>query len=177
MEKCAHYNRGCKFVAPCCGNVVECRFCHDEKYDHPIDRFKVARIQCNKCGLQQDVSNRCVDEECGLQFAEYFCEVCRLYDTHETNHYYHCDKCGICRVGSSDEVFHCDECNMCLSVKMRDNHKCRKEMFNADCCICLNDLFTSREATTALPCSHAIHISCRNNLQENNAGRRVAENV
>lgn len=171
MEKCPHYNRGCKFVAPCCGNVVNCRICHDEKYDdHPIDRFKVTRIQCNQCALQQDVSNRCVNHECGLQFAEYFCEVCRLYDTHETNNYYHCDKCGICRVGWLTDVFHCDECNMCFSLKLRDNHKCRREMFNADCCICLNDLFTSREASTALPCGHAIHVGCRNEWMKKNIG-------
>ena len=170
MEKCPHYNRGCKFVAPCCGNIVECRICHDDKYDHQIDRFNVSRIQCNKCRLQQDVSNQCINPECGLQFADYFCKTCRLYDTHETKQYYHCNKCGICRVGRLDEVFHCDECNMCLSLKLRDNHKCRREMFNTDCCICLNDLFTSREASTALPCSHAIHVSCRNEWMKKNIG-------
>ena len=168
MEKCAHYNRGCKFIAPCCNNIVDCRICHDEKYDHLIDRFQVKIIKCNKCGLQQDVSSKCV--ECGLVFAEYFCETCRLYDTHETNNYYHCNKCGICRVGLLDEMFHCDECNMCLSVKLKDNHKCRKELFRVDCCICLNDLFTSREPSLILPCNHVIHISCRNEWLKKNIG-------
>ena len=168
MEKCQHYNRGCKFIAPCCNNIVNCRICHDDEYDHKIDRFKIESIICNQCGLQQAVSNKCI--QCNLVFAEYFCKICRLYDTHETNKYFHCNDCGLCRVGTPEEVFHCDKCNICLSITLKDNHNCRKELFRNDCCICLEDLFTSREGALVLPCYHTIHIECRNKWIKNKIG-------
>jgi RING finger/CHY zinc finger protein 1 len=168
MEKCEHYTRGCKFIAPCCSNVVNCRLCHDAQYDHQIDRFLVKIVKCNRCGLRQDVTNKCI--ECGLIFADYFCEICRLYDTHQTNKYYHCGDCGICRVGPQEDVFHCADCNICLSIKLKDNHKCRKELFKNDCCICLNDLFTSREGAIILPCNHVIHSLCATEWLKKNIG-------
>ena len=34
MLGCKHYQRGCKFVSPCCGDIFWCRHCHnEEKYD------------------------------------------------------------------------------------------------------------------------------------------------
>ena len=44
---CPHYRRKCMLLAPCCGEWVGCRFCHDEKHvdnqrdlklAHAIDR-------------------------------------------------------------------------------------------------------------------------------------------
>ena len=111
---CGHYIRGCKFVSPCCGNIVRCRICHDDTYlDHELNRSKVNEIICNNCLLHQCVSNNCIG--CGVQFGKYFCEICRLYDCNENRHIYHCDKCGICRIGNIDEFFHCDKCGICLS--------------------------------------------------------------
>lgn len=168
MEKCAHYNRGCKFIAPCCNNIVNCRVCHDDEYDHKIDRFKIEKIKCNKCGHDQEVSDKC--SECGLIFADYFCEICRFYDTNETNKYFHCYQCGLCRIGTPDSVFHCNNCNICLSIRLKDNHKCCNQLFRNDCSICLEDLFTSREQSVVLPCNHTIHFKCRNKWLMNKIG-------
>jgi len=168
MEKCAHYNRGCKFIAPCCNNIVNCRVCHDDQYEHKIDRFKIELIKCNQCGLQQEVSNKCI--HCNLIFAEYFCKICRFYDSDDTKKYFHCDKCGICRVGVIEDIFHCDNCNMCLSIKLKNNHKCNNQLFHNDCCVCLEDIFTSREGSIILPCNHTIHIHCRNKWILNKIG-------
>ena len=168
MEKCEHYNRGCKFIAPCCNNIVNCRICHDDEYSHKIDRFKIDLIKCNQCGLQQEISNKCID--CGLIFAEYFCKICRFYDSNKTKKYFHCNDCGLCRVGTPEEVFHCNVCNVCLLINLKDNHKCRNELFRNDCCICLEDLFTSREESIVLPCNHTIHNKCRNIWIKNKIG-------
>ena len=168
MENCGHYTRGCKFISPCCDKTVNCRICHDESSDHELNRFEVSKISCNFCDKIQDISNKCID--CGEKFANYFCSICRLYDYSETKSYYHCDRCGICRVGPIDTVFHCDECNMCYSITLKNNHTCKKELFMTDCCICLNDLFTSRESCIILKCSHVIHNSCANQWLNKNIG-------
>jgi len=160
MEDCGHYIRGCKFISPCCNQIVNCRICHNNENDHEINRFEVIQIKCNFCNKEQDVSNRCI--ECNNRFGDYFCNICRLYDSNLDKKYFHCDKCGICRVGEIDKIFHCDECNICYPIELKNNHKCKKELFMTNCCICLNDLFTSRESCVVLKCSHVIHNNCAN---------------
>eukprot|EP00919_Chromeraceae_sp_WS-2016_P059972 GHVR01142531.1.p2 GENE.GHVR01142531.1~~GHVR01142531.1.p2 ORF type:complete len:141 (+),score=29.89 GHVR01142531.1:128-550(+) len=62
---CSHYERKCKIIAPCCGEVYWCRHCHNEIKNenekdalkaHEIDRKKVTRIICQICNTEQDVS-------------------------------------------------------------------------------------------------------------------------
>jgi len=166
METCDHYTRGCKFISPCCNKIVNCRICHNNENDHEIDRFKIVKIKCNFCDTEQDVSNECV--HCEKKFGDYFCSICRLYDVNPEKQYFHCEKCGICRVGNKDEIFHCDECNICYSIKLKDNHNCKKQLFMTDCCICLNDLFSSRESSIVLQCNHVIHVSCANEWMKKN---------
>lgn len=168
MENCGHYTRGCKFVSPCCNEITPCRFCHDDSHDHQINRYDVQIIQCNRCNKQQGISNQCVD--CGHVFADYFCNICRLYDSHPTNKYFHCDECGMCRVGNREDIFHCSECNMCFDNKYKETHSCKKDLFRTDCCICLNDLFSSRQSSVVMNCGHAIHQECSNEWVKKNIG-------
>jgi len=166
MEDCGHYTRGCKFISPCCHKIVNCRLCHNDENDHEINRFEVNVIKCNFCNKEQDVSNKCIN--CNNIFGEYFCSICRFYDSNENKKYFHCNQCGICRVGEKDKIFHCDECNICYSIELKDNHTCKKELFMTDCCICLNDLFSSRDSCVVLQCSHVIHNKCANEWLKKN---------
>lgn len=168
MEHCGHYTRGCKFVSPCCNEISSCRFCHDDTHDHQLNRYDVQSIQCNNCHKRQGVSNLCV--ECGQIFADYFCAICRLFDSHPTNAYFHCEECGICRVGLKENIFHCTKCNMCYDIKCKDTHPCKSELFHTDCCICLTNLFSSRECSVVLNCGHAIHQACSNQWLKKNIG-------
>ena len=109
---CTHYNRKCKIVAPCCNKVYWCRICHDEftcshqnirsnpKSVHQIDRFKIKKLVCQLCDLEQSVKERC--EKCDVRFAKYICLKCNLFDEDDSKGQYHCDKCGICRVGGGN---------------------------------------------------------------------------
>lgn len=106
--------------APCCGKLYVCRLCHDEQELHQLDRFKVQEVQCSQCLTVQQVwqSNatsavaaQCncdqqshnllmfqvqqTCEQCHLQFGEYYCDVCHLFDRDKKQ--YHCQACGICR--------------------------------------------------------------------------------
>uniref|UniRef100_J3N350 CHY-type domain-containing protein n=1 Tax=Oryza brachyantha TaxID=4533 RepID=J3N350_ORYBR len=49
---CAHYTRGCKIRAPCCGEVFDCRHCHnDAKNSLEIDlsdRHEIPRHEIKK---------------------------------------------------------------------------------------------------------------------------------
>jgi hypothetical protein len=56
---CAHYERNCSVVSPCCGRVFGCRVCHDEispSSHPPMDRFMIREVVCNKCNTRQAAS-------------------------------------------------------------------------------------------------------------------------
>ena len=56
---CAHYERNCSIVAPCCNRVFGCRVCHDEASASghpPMDRFLVREVVCKKCNTRQPPS-------------------------------------------------------------------------------------------------------------------------
>ena len=82
---CQHYRRGCKLVAPCCGEAFWCRFCHDAAKEegeqaagavpHKLDRHAVTQVECGSCGLRQPVAQVCTNESCGISFGNYFCRI------------------------------------------------------------------------------------------------------
>eukprot|EP01136_Pigoraptor_vietnamica_P001784 Opistho-1_new@28873 len=156
---CAHYRRACLLKAVCCGEYFACRHCHNEKKDHELDRYKVEQIKCAKCGHEQKVHEAC--EACGIHFARYFCATCRFFDDDISKKQFHCDACGLCRVGGRDNFFHCERCDMCYHIQLKDNHKCVEKAMHANCAICLEFLFTSREPSIILPCGHPLHLACR----------------
>lgn len=58
-SSCAHYERNCKIVAPCCNRVFGCRICHDELSPpghEPMNRFMVQEVVCKQCGTRQAAS-------------------------------------------------------------------------------------------------------------------------
>ncbi|CAG8623245.1 35734_t:CDS:2 [Racocetra persica] len=83
---CKHYQRGSKLQAECCKRLFTCRFCHDEKCDHKIDRQTI-----------QPASKSC--NNCKRELARYYCDKCKFWDDHPLRDIYHCDHCGICRQG------------------------------------------------------------------------------
>ena len=176
---CEHYRRRCKLVAPCCGEVFWCRFCHDEvkdmtadpKKNHTLTRQAVREVECGVCGRRQLSAERCVDTECGTVFGAYTCLKCNFFDDVTSKQQYHCDKCGLCRVGGRDNFFHCDKCQCCLAANLRNNHTCTEGHIKRNCPICMEYLFTSRSAPIFLNCGHAIHNECFNALLKNNLYR------
>lgn len=161
-NNCDHYLTRCMQKAECCHNFYACRICHDDTQAildsdyHKMDRFKVKEIRCNACHTLQEPSQYCINEDCKICFGKYFCKICNLYDDREKDQY-HCDKCGICRIGKVN-TFHCDICNMCLDIRCK-NHKCINKL-ELNCPICMEEIFTSREAVTILKCGHSIHHEC-----------------
>nr|CAG4649324.1 EOG090X05XL [Scapholeberis mucronata] len=105
---------------PCCNKVYTCRFCHDEKEDHTLNRKNVDEIMCSVCETKQPVQQHC--SNCGILFGQYFCGKCKLIDD-EDKKQYHCEGCGICRVGGRDKFFHCQTCDMCLPKKLENQHR------------------------------------------------------
>ena len=154
VKECQHYKRKCLIEANCCGNIYECRVCHDEVEDHKMNRHETKYIICKECDKKQVVSNKC--EECGVIFGEYYCEICRLWDSSEKKKF-HCEKCGICRIGTLEEYEHCDVCGICVVKK---EHKCIKDKSRSDCPVCLENLFYSRRNILQLKCGHTIHGDC-----------------
>lgn len=154
---CKHYKRKAKLVAPCCGNVYSCRFCHDEAEGHELDRKQVSEVECSACGVRQGIHQTCTN--CDIVLAQYFCAVCRLYDD-DMKRQYHCDGCGICRVGGRDSFYHCDTCDMCLPKNLENNHKCVERVSRTNCAVCMEDIHTSRISSHIPPCGHMIHKPC-----------------
>ena len=160
---CRHYKRHCLVsFGDCCGEglVFGCQHCHNESSRCPETKLNsrdATHLECRTCGKRQEIgpeSSKC--EACQTPTAEYFCAICRLFDTKKRDPY-HCDRCETCRI-KGDDLFHCDACDICLHVRVKGKHKCKPDRQNDDCGICLEKLTSSYG--TILPCGHALHIHC-----------------
>eukprot|EP00095_Tigriopus_kingsejongensis_P002538 snap_masked-scaffold344_size201325-processed-gene-1.2 protein:Tk02538 transcript:snap_masked-scaffold344_size201325-processed-gene-1.2-mRNA-1 annotation:"hypothetical protein DAPPUDRAFT_190026" len=158
---CDHYKRNCEFYTPCCQKTYRCRFCHDQREQHVLQREDVQELVCSTCATRQDVRKDC--NSCGVIFGKYFCFECKLFDD-EDKQQFHCDGCGICRIGGRENFFHCPTCNMCLPKHLEGNHRCIENLSRANCPICQEDIHTSREPSQIPPCNHLIHKSCFDQL-------------
>ena len=175
-ETCGHYVSGCKIIAKCCNKDYGCRICHDfENTDHEINRYEIEEIICNNCRLRQPISNTCINKECHFfveTFASYYCDICHLYSDKPGCEIFHCEKCKICRacgIGNKpSDFFHCDKCGGCMNKQIETTHKCVSDALRNDCCICLENIFLSRETVVVLPCGHAIHNTCFDNSIKQN---------
>lgn len=175
MENCEHYDRECDYLAACCDEFFHCKFCHDKvKFDeerdiskcHKMIRSDTERVRCRRCNFTQSLQQNC--QNCGVCMGAYFCSICHLYDSNLSKHIYHCEKCGICRVGPKENYFHCDTCEACLGIALQGSHTCRPGMLKANCAVCQEDMFTSREATISMKCGHFIHRACLRAMIQNN---------
>jgi hypothetical protein len=165
---CNHYKRGCKIEAACCGELFGCRLCHDDHYgvDHKIDRFATQNVFCMRCATLGPVGEKCSNVECGERFARYFCASCKFYDDERNRAIYHCNDCGMCRRGQGLGVdfYHCHRCDMCVATAGAGDHVCVEQALKRDCPMCGVDLFTSIKPVQFMPCGHAVHSSCLNEM-------------
>ncbi|CAI2378624.1 unnamed protein product [Moneuplotes crassus] len=164
---CGHYKRKCALQCSECKEFHICRFCHDDihehnikdlKKSHKIDRHNIEAVKCLECEHVQKPDQTC--ENCGIEFAKYFCPKCNLYDEEgEEKELYHCDDCKICRQGGGDNSYHCQGCDICLPISMRDEHQCTN-FRNVQCPICFEDFFSIRDSGCRLKCGHLLHSEC-----------------
>ncbi|KAG0447955.1 hypothetical protein HPP92_028068 [Vanilla planifolia] len=164
---CSHYRRRCKIRAPCCGEIFDCRHCHNEAKcsldidpleRHELPRHEVKKVICALCGLEQDVQQSCVN--CGVCLGKYYCAKCIFFDDDVSKNQYHCDGCGICRTGGAENFFHCNQCGCCCSIEMKDSHRCVEKAMHHNCPICFEYLFDSTKDICVLQCGHTLHLDC-----------------
>jgi len=139
---CAHYQRRCHVVAPCCGQVHACRFCHDEVADHRLDPHAVTAMVCMACSARQPAAAAC--RSCGQAMARYYCGICHLWDDEPARAIYHCPFCNLCRRGRGlgVDACHCMDCNSCMHLSEFARHKCRNL---SACPVCTDYLFDSAQ--------------------------------
>lgn len=155
---CKHYLARCKIRAPCCDKIYSCRLCHDEENTHKIDRYKINKIICTKCDKEQGVHQFCNNDDCRICFSLYFCNKCMVFDDVDKKQF-HCDTCRVCRVGGAENYYHCEMCNACISITLKNSHKC-VDIKDAQCPICIDNLFESRTSITIMKCGHYMHKEC-----------------
>lgn len=104
---CVHYHRNVKLECNTCKKWYTCRFCHDEVEDHVLVRRDTKNMLCMLCGHAQPAGEIC--RQCEEQTAQYYCDICKLWDNDSKKSIYHCDDCGICRIGQGlgKDFFHC----------------------------------------------------------------------
>lgn len=104
---CRHYKRNVKLQCFACKKWYTCRFCHDEVEDHHLDRPKTENMLCMLCGHAQPAAAVC--RQCSEHAAQYYCNICKLWDNDSNKSIYHCNDCGICRIGQGlgKDFFHC----------------------------------------------------------------------
>lgn len=154
--KCNHYTTNCSIMCNICFKFYKCRICHDENEHHKINRYTIKNMKCELCGSIQECSNKCIN--CNKEMAEYYCNICHLFDSYKGRTLNHCEKCNICRIGKNK---HCDACNMCFNESNFDNHICvPKNRYEDNCSICNEELKNSRYPNRPLKCSHVAHNKC-----------------
>jgi len=159
---CAHYMRGCKVVARCCGRLYACNVCHDIAESHAMDRYDVTEMMCMYCQTLQPVSSTCINASCNKTLGKYFCKTCNLWNDDPSRSMYHCHSCNVCRVGKGlgiDHV-HCMKCNACVRINVADSHQCTENAIESDCPICKQYMFLSTEPIKYLRCGHLMHEAC-----------------
>lgn len=104
---CQHYMRNVKLQCFTCKKWYTCRFCHDMVEDHQLVRRDTENMLCMLCGHAQPAAQSC--RNCEEQSAQYFCDICKLWDNDGKKSIYHCNDCGICRIGQGlgKDFFHC----------------------------------------------------------------------
>lgn len=111
---CQHYMRNVKLQCFSCKRWYTCRFCHDEVEDHPLIRKDTENMLCMLCGHAQPAAQNC--SQCSEQTAQYYCDICKLWDNDSKKSIYHCGDCGICRIGQGlgKDFFHCKVSRRCF---------------------------------------------------------------
>lgn len=104
---CQHYERNVKSECSTCKKWYTCAFCHDNNEDHAMVRNQTKNMLCMLCGTPQKASDVCT--HCGDLAAQYYCNICKLWENRATKPIYHCNDCGICRrgMGLGRDFVHC----------------------------------------------------------------------
>ena len=108
---CEHYMRNVKIQCFDCERWYTCRHCHDACETHDLNRKMIRHMLCMHCARPQPAASHC--QQCGLEAAAYYCDICRLWDNDTSRNIYHCDDCGICRRGQGlgRDYVHCKVCS------------------------------------------------------------------
>jgi len=161
---CLNNNNNYKLYATCCNKYICCYVCHNKNSDHKINRFyHIKHILCNKCDtINENINNEC--KNCNCKFAKIFCKECLIHNDSNRD-MFHCHKCKCCYYEKKEKLIHCDNCNICFKTKAIKKHKCNIINGLNKCQICLDNIFTEREKTVMLRCSHLIHRSCLDQLK------------
>ncbi|KAK3150469.1 hypothetical protein QOZ80_3AG0233570 [Eleusine coracana subsp. coracana] len=169
---CVHYRRKCKIRAPCCGEVFDCRHCHNQAKDslevnvsdrHEVPRHEIKLVICSVCNKEQNVQQDC--SNCGTCLGKYFCAKCNFFDDDVSKNQFHCDACGICRTGGAGNFYHCEKCGCCYSHVLKDSHRCVDRAMHHNCPVCFEYLFDSSKAVSVLHCGHTIHLGCLHEMR------------
>lgn len=120
---CTHYKRNIKIQCFDCRRWYTCRLCHDEAVpEHHLERKKIQNMLCMFCKTPQPAAEYC--KKCGTLAAQYYCDICKLWDNDARRRIYHCDDCGICRRGEGlgKDYVHCKVSDflLFLALEMAD---------------------------------------------------------
>lgn len=110
---CKHYKRNVKIQCHDCREWHSCRHCHDANVTtHHLNRRATENMLCMLCWTPQPAGQYCINKDCGVQAAWYYCDICKLWDDDSSKSIYHCPDCGICRRGEGlgKDFVHCKVC-------------------------------------------------------------------
>lgn len=185
---CQHYKRNVKLQCNECKKWYTCRLCHDAaEPTHNLPRKETKYMLCMLCGLAQTAADTC--KGCNVMAANYYCDVCKLWEGDVAKPIYHCNDCGICRkgMGLGKDFVHCkvikytqkrigfwagcqplygcdtdstQQCGICMTINMHGTHRHIERSAESKCPICIEVLFDSAEAVIFMRCGHSIHRQC-----------------
>uniref|UniRef100_A0A0E0NPN0 CHY-type domain-containing protein n=1 Tax=Oryza rufipogon TaxID=4529 RepID=A0A0E0NPN0_ORYRU len=172
---CVHYRRKCKIRAPCCGEIFDCRHCHNEAKDslevsisdrHEIPRHEIKLVICSLCNKEQDCLSGVIRFGCSHHIKFVRLLICRynriapIVGHAWVNISAQNATFMMTITGGAENFFHCDKCGCCYSYVLKDSHHCVERAMHHNCPVCFEYLFDSTKDISALHCGHTIHLEC-----------------
>mmetsp|Transcript_12617 Transcript_12617/g.30131 ORF Transcript_12617/g.30131 Transcript_12617/m.30131 type:complete len:459 (+) Transcript_12617:107-1483(+) len=151
--RCAHYERNCSLVAPCCGAVFGCRICHDES---PVLPPLLIAKQAQQVGGRRhprsssmpgsftsmapqlpEETHHTIDR---FAVKEVICRACYTKQSSKANNCvscgvqfgdYHCSTCNLW-MSNDEKPYHCRDCGFCRVGGAENFQHCH------DCGMCID---------------------------------------
>uniref|UniRef100_A0A0E0NPM9 CHY-type domain-containing protein n=2 Tax=Oryza TaxID=4527 RepID=A0A0E0NPM9_ORYRU len=155
---CVHYRRKCKIRAPCCGEIFDCRHCHNEAKDSLevsiSDRHEIPRHEIKLVGVPVQLSALSATKN------RMYNRIAPIVGHAWVNISAQNATFMMTITGGAENFFHCDKCGCCYSYVLKDSHHCVERAMHHNCPVCFEYLFDSTKDISALHCGHTIHLEC-----------------
>uniref|UniRef100_A0A0D9VPI3 CHY-type domain-containing protein n=1 Tax=Leersia perrieri TaxID=77586 RepID=A0A0D9VPI3_9ORYZ len=159
---CEHYRRKCKIRAPCCGEIFDCRHCHNQVKDslevsisdrHEVPRHEI-KLTVLPCGHHRLSALSATKNRMYNRIAQIVGHVWVNISVQNATFMM------MMYQRTNFTVMDVAYVGCCYSYVLKDSHRCVERAMHHNCPVCFEYLFDSTKDISALRCGHTIHLDC-----------------